>query len=134
VDTYFKRSESLDALRRKHPYVQDGTAVGWMAPATINIARGVWTSCTLYLQAKATALDVSRLTAALATAPALQAVSVITSQLKYTIEMDPPEHVFHDDGFPTSLAPAVWRALLQSHVVDLRLVGGSFLATSDGVK
>ncbi|EQC42312.1 hypothetical protein SDRG_00051 [Saprolegnia diclina VS20] len=134
IDTYFQRNESIDALRREHPHVQDGAAVGWMAPATINIARGIWTSCTLHLQTNATALDISSLAEALMSAPALRAVSVITSQLKYTLQMNPPLYVFHDDAFPTSLAPAVWQMLLQSHVVDLRLIGGSLLATSDGVK
>ncbi|KDO19250.1 hypothetical protein SPRG_15124 [Saprolegnia parasitica CBS 223.65] len=134
VDTYFQRNESIDALRRERPHVQDGAAVGWMAPATINVAKGVWTSCTLYLQAKATALGIARLAAALASAPRLRAVSVITSQLKCTIEMDPPEYIFHDDAFPSSLEPAVWQALLQSHLVDLRLVvphSMAFNAASD---
>ncbi|EQC42314.1 hypothetical protein SDRG_00053 [Saprolegnia diclina VS20] len=134
IDTYFRCNKTIDAMRRVHKNVVDGISVGWMAPATINIARGVWTSCTLYLQAKATALDIARLAAALASASALRAVSVIAPQVRYTIETNPPMHVFGDVLFPPSLEPAVWRALLQSHVVDLRLVGGSFLATSDGVK
>ena len=129
----------VDGFCKAQPCLPDADIMCSLAPATVNIASGVWTSCTLSLSPSKSQDDILRMTSILASTPSLRRVTLHLSQITCTRVMECEEYE-HESAYwsygaplPAALEPHVWAALAASHVVDVTFLGGNLLATPNGI-
>ncbi|KDO18733.1 hypothetical protein SPRG_15902 [Saprolegnia parasitica CBS 223.65] len=136
VDVVFKFpcDHCVDCRRLVPRHLADMQAFGFQCSATINVARGVWTSCVIRLLPSSTVDDVKRYTSAVAAMPSLRHVIIDLSQIAYTLEFIPPQYEHRADVFPAALEPHVWSTLSPSHIRDVTILGSNLLATTKGVR
>ncbi|KDO18738.1 hypothetical protein SPRG_22361 [Saprolegnia parasitica CBS 223.65] len=126
----------LEPLRQAFPQVADIRSIlGLQRLATVNLGRGVWTSCVLSLLPTASHDDVARRASALVAMPSLRRITIDLAQLtEYEWFDDAPSFEYDDAPFPAAVGRQLWSALAASHVLDVTLLGGNLLATPDGVR
>ncbi|EQC29819.1 hypothetical protein SDRG_12365, partial [Saprolegnia diclina VS20] len=130
-------ARQVDGLCKAQPRLLDADIMCSLTPMTVNIASGVWTSCTLSLSLSKSQDDILRMASILASTPSLRRVTLDLSQIAYARVMECEEHgeVYRSYGapLPADLEPHVWAALAASQAVDVTFLGGNLLATPNGI-
>ncbi|EQC25373.1 hypothetical protein SDRG_16782 [Saprolegnia diclina VS20] len=136
VEMGYLNNQRFDRLRQLVPNLIDVDDVfGYgQDSARANVAKGVWTGCTIRLSLVRTQDDFARIATTMAAMPSLRELTLNLSQLAeahpYYI---PPEYIYHTAPFPASLEQYLWAALAASRILDLTLLGGHLVATTDGI-